>query len=75
MENPQAVDIEIHSLDDWEAIYVNGVSQYQAHSGVLEWWFQNMAEMPITIRSLKRRYRDDLDPDMISRLPDTLDAP
>lgn len=50
-------DIEIHSVEDWEVIYVNGRSFTQNHSHVMDTWLERV-EFPCTIRTLLRRYHD-----------------
>jgi len=51
-------DIEVHGVSDWEAIYVDGESVYQDHSGVLAYWLERHAEFPMTIKSLVTQYHE-----------------
>lgn len=52
------VDIEVHSIDDWEALYVNGGCVGQDHSHTLEEWLLG-AEKPLLIKSLVHQYHED----------------
>jgi hypothetical protein len=36
-------NIELHSVDDWEVLYVNGVSWDQRHSSLLESFIKEVA--------------------------------
>ena len=52
------VKIELHSVDDWEALYVNGVSVYQTHRNTLSWWLNHGAKFPLNILSLVDEYHE-----------------
>lgn len=69
--------IEIHFVDDWEALYIDGVSVTQGHDGTLEYWLQHVVEYPLTIESFCKKYHegDLLDKYVLqnARFPDTLE--
>ena len=60
------IKIEIHSVDDWEAIYVDGHLHSQNHSDRLEdfiltYFLRNDNPEPLTIDSLVHEYHEDDD--------------
>lgn len=68
-------EIEIHQLDDWEALYVNGTAAAQGHSRTFDRWLQDQT-FPLTIKSMVTEYHSG---DSVSEygensgcLPDTL---
>lgn len=52
------MEIEIHRVEDWEALYVDGRSVYQDHSGTFEEWLQRHATFPLTIKSMIWKYHE-----------------
>lgn len=58
-----SIKIELHSVDDWEAIYVDGVCDSQNHSNQLEEYlfrhFMRREGGPLTIDSLVSIYHED----------------
>lgn len=68
-------EIEIHQLDDWEALYVDGTAVAQDHSRTFDRWLRDQ-EFPLTIKSMVTEYHSG---DAVSEygentggLPDTL---
>lgn len=78
MKMSKKLDIEIHRIDDWEAIYVNGECDYQHHHVLEE--FLEYLEKPAIINSFSIIYHDEDDSPSIFEyvlrkgcFPDTLD--
>lgn len=68
-------EIEIHMLDDWEALYVDGTAVAQNHSRTFYRWLRDQT-FPLTIKSMVTEYHSG---DSVSEygeksgcLPDTL---
>jgi hypothetical protein len=53
------VEIELHRVDNWEALYINGECHDQSHSGLLEDWLFYCLKTPVTIKSVKRVYHEE----------------
>jgi len=70
-------EIELHRVDDWEVLYVNGVSWNQRSSSLLESFIEEVANEPCVIHLQCSVYWDDDDSVVqhainTGRFPDTL---
>jgi len=53
------VDIEIHALDDYEAIYINGKLTGQNNDGTLSDYLSSVGKLPLTIKTYSIQYHID----------------